>query len=73
MATTLMMSAKMATLGLLKIKAFKNKDYDFMVSVHGVINEILSRESDYIVDVVICPKFSNSSNSMGEVIIILIL
>ena len=42
----------MATLGLLKIKIFQNKDYDVIVSVHDVINKILSRDSDYIVDVV---------------------
>ena len=37
MATILMMSAKMATLGLLKIKPFENKDYDIIVSVHDII------------------------------------
>ena len=52
MITILMMSAKMATLGLLKIKVFKNKDYDIIVFVHDVINKILSRDSDYILDVV---------------------
>ena len=47
-----MMSAKMASLGLLQIKVFENKDYDIIVSTHDVINNILSRSSDYIVDVV---------------------
>ena len=47
-----MMSAKMASLGLLKIKVFENKDYDIIVPTHDVINKILSRGSDYIVDVV---------------------
>ena len=51
MVTILMMSTKMATLGLLKIKIFQNKDYDVIVSVHDVINKILSRDSDYTVDV----------------------
>ena len=45
MVTILMKSAKIATLGLLKIKVFSNKRYD-------VTNEILSRGSNYIVDVV---------------------
>ena len=52
MVTILMMSAKMATVGLLKIKVFKNKDYDAIVSVHDFISKILSRNSNYILDVV---------------------
>ena len=35
------MSAKMAALGLLKTKVFKNKDYDIIVSVHDLISKIL--------------------------------
>ena len=45
MVTSLMMSAKMTTLGLLKIKVFQNKDYDVIVSVHDFISKILSRAS----------------------------
>ena len=67
------MSAKMASLGLLKIKVFWNKGYDVIISVHDVTNKILSRNSNYIVDVVMWPKFGNSSISMGEVIITSIL
>ena len=52
MVTILMMSAKMATLGVLKIKVFCNKDYDVIIFAHDVNNKILSRESYYIVDVV---------------------
>ena len=69
MVTILMMSAKMATLGLLKIKVFWNKGYDVITSVCDVTNKILSRDSNYIVDVVMWPKFGNSSISMREVII----
>ena len=47
-----MMAAKMATLGILKIKVFLNKGYDVIISVRDVINKILLRESNYIVDVV---------------------
>ena len=47
-----MMSAKMATLGLLKIKAFKNKGYVVIVSVYDVINKNLSCDSNFIVDLV---------------------
>ena len=62
------MSAKMATSGLLKITKFWNKGYDVIVSVEDVTNKILSRDSNYIVDLFMWPKFSNSSISMKEVI-----
>ena len=68
-----MMSAKMATPGLLKITVFWNKGYDVIISVHDVTNKILSRDSNYIVDVVMWPKFGNSSISVREVIITSIL
>ena len=48
-----MMTAKLATLGLLKINVFWNKVYDVTISVHDVTNKTLSRESNYTVDVVI--------------------
>ena len=69
MVTILMMSAKMATPGLLKIKVFWNKGYDVIISVHDVTNKILSRDSNYNVNVVMWPKFGNSSISVREVII----
>ena len=68
-----MMSAKMATLDLFKIKVSWNKCPDVIISAHDITNKILSRDSYYIVDVVIWPKFSNSSTSMREVIITSIL
>ena len=43
-----MMPAKMATLGLLNIKVFYNKDYGGIASVHDTINKILSRGSDIL-------------------------
>ena len=52
MATILMMSAKLATPGLLKINIFQNKGYDVIIPDFDAINKILSRESNYIVDVV---------------------
>ena len=45
------MSAKMATPGLLKIMVSSNKGYDVIISVDDVTNKILSRDSNYIVDV----------------------
>ena len=73
MVTILMMSAKMATLGLLKIKVFWSKDYDVIISAHDITSKILARDSNYIVDVVMWPKFVNSYISMREVIITRIL
>ena len=37
-----MMSAKMATPGLLKITVFRNKSYDLIIPVNDVTNKILS-------------------------------
>ena len=68
-----MMSAKMATLGLLKIKVFWNKDYDDIIFVREFTNKILSRDSNYLADAVMWPKFGNSSISMREIIITSIL
>ena len=73
MVTILMMSAKMVTIGLLKIKIFWNKGYDVIISFHDITNRVLSSDSNYIVDVIMWPKFDNSSISMGEVIITPIL
>ena len=47
-----MMSAKMATLGLLKIKISWNKGYDVITSVYDVTKKFISRDSNYTVDVV---------------------
>ena len=51
MSAELMMPAKLGTLGLLQIKVFWNKGYDVAISVHDVTNRILSRVSNYIVDI----------------------
>ena len=69
MVTTLMMSAKMATPGLLKIKFFWKKGYDVIFSVHDVPIKILSCDSNYSVNVIMRTKFGNSRISMREVII----
>ena len=50
MITILIMLAKMATPGLLKIKVLLNKDDNVIISVHDVTNKILSRDSNYIID-----------------------
>ena len=68
-----MMSPKMATPGLLKMKVFWNKGYDVIIYVHDMTNKILSCDSNFIVDVIMWSKFDESSISMREVIIISIL
>ena len=54
LAIILMMSAKLATPGLLKIMVgimvFSNKGYDVIIPVDDVKNKILLRGSNYIVD-----------------------
>ena len=65
----LKMSAKLAALGLLRIRLFRNEGYDVIIYDHDVNSKILSRESNYIVDMVMWPKFGSSSISMREVII----
>ena len=47
-----MMAAKLATPGPFKIKTFSNRRYDIVIHVHDVINKVLSRDSNYIVYVV---------------------
>ena len=68
-----MMLAKLAALGHIEIKVTWKKDYGIIISTHDVTNKILSRDSNYIVDVVIWPKFGNSNIFMAEVIITSIL
>ena len=68
MVIILMTSTKMATLGLLKIKVFWNKGYDIIICAYDVTNKISSRDSNYVLNLVMWPKFGNSSISMREVL-----
>ena len=52
MVTILMMSAKLATPGLFKIKILQNKGYDVTIPDYDVTNKNLSFSSNYIVHVV---------------------
>ena len=63
----------MTTPAFLKINVFWNKGYYAIYSVCDVTNKILSHDPSYIVDVVMRPKFGNSSISIREVIITSIL
>ena len=73
MVINLMISAKMATLDVVKTMVFWSKSYDVIIHVHYVTKKNLSRDLNYIVDVVMWTKFCNRSISMTEVIITLIL
>ena len=72
MVKILMVSAKLATQGFLRIKVFQNKGYDVIISNYDVTKKLYC-DSNYIVDVIIRPNFGNSSISMREVIITSIL
>ena len=63
MVTILAMLTKTATPGLLRIKVFWTNGFDVIISVHDVTNKILSRDSNYDVNVAMWSKFGNSSNS----------
>ena len=51
MVTILMASAKLATLGFVKIMVFWNKCDDVVISVDDVTNKVLSGESNYTANV----------------------
>ena len=69
MVAILIISTKLVALGLLKVKIFWNKGYDIIISIHDVINQISSQILlYYITDLLMWPKFGNSSISMREVI-----
>ena len=59
----LLMSAKLATPVILKTNVYWNKRYHFIIYFNNVTNKNLSRDSNYIVDMMIWPKFGNSSIS----------
>ena len=44
-----------------RVNLFWNEGYEVIFYVHDVINHILSCDSNYIVDVVMWPKFGNPS------------
>ena len=67
-----MVSAKLATPGLLETKIFWEKGYDIILD-YDITSKILSHDSNYILAVVMWPKFGNSSISIIEVIITSIL
>ena len=73
MVTTLTMSAKLASPVLLKLKIFQTKGHDVIIIDYDDTNKILSRDSNYVVDVGMLPKFGNYSISMRHVFITSVL
>ena len=69
MVTILMMSARIATPGPLKKKDVLKKSLWVIISAYDVTNTILSLDSNYNGNVVMWPKFGNSSICAREVII----
>ena len=67
-AKILMISAKMATLGLLTSKLFWVKAFNVKPSAHDVSNKILISDFYYVLEVVMWFMFGNSSTTMREVI-----
>ena len=65
----LIISAKLATPGFLKMKVFWNKGYAVISSVDEFINKLSSRDSIHIVNVVMWIKFGNPSITMRQFII----
>ena len=59
MVTILMVSAKITTPGLLKTRVFWDKGYEDIIVVYDVTNKILLRDSNYVIDMVMWPKFGN--------------
>ena len=70
MVVILMMSVKLDTLGLFKIKIFQNKSYGVKIFVYDVTSKILLRDSNYVVDVIMWQK---SNISIRGVVITSIL
>ena len=64
MVAILMVSAKLATLGLFKIKLCWSKGHDIIITFHDITKKVLSRNSNYIIAVFMWPKFVNSNISM---------
>ena len=69
MVTTLMISAKLASPVLFKLKIFQTKGKDVIIIDYDVTNKILSRDSNYVVGVGMLPKFGICSISMRDVFI----
>ena len=57
MATIFITASKTTTLDHLKMRVFWNKGYEVIIFVYDVKSKILSHDWNYIVDVVMWPRF----------------
>ena len=73
MVTIFIMSAKLASPVLFKLKEFQTKGYDVIIINYDVTSNILSRDSNYVVDVGMLLKVGNCSISMRDVFITSVL
>ena len=73
MVAILTVSAKLATLNLLKLKIFWNEGCDVIIFAQNVTNKILSCDSNCTLDLVMWSKFGISVTSISEVILTSIL
>ena len=64
----LMISANLATISFLQIKPLWNEGFGVITFAHDLNNKILWCDSNYTVDVVLWPKFGNSSVEPREVV-----
>ena len=69
----ILMSPKLASLGLLQTEVFWKTCYDVIISAHDVTNKILSRDLNFVVVVAMWSKFGSSNISTREVVITWIL
>ena len=69
----ILMSPKLASLGLLQTEVFWETCYDVIISAHDVTNKILSRDLNFVVVVAMWSKFGSSNISTREVVITWIL
>ena len=73
MVTILSISAKLVTLGLLKIKAIQNESYDVIIFVHDIAKKTLPHAPNCIIYAAMWLKINDYSISMKEVNIASIL
>ena len=68
--TSILYTVGKGVLGVRRVlKVFWNKGYGVIISLYNITNKTSSRDSNYILDVAMRPKFGNSSMSMREVVI----
>lgn len=68
----MIISVKLANPDLLQKTEFRKKD-PWHQNVEDATSKTLSRDPNYVIDIIMWPKFGNTSDSLGEIITISIL